>query len=219
MLTRERELVAELSHRLRTPLTTLRMRVDHVEDVELAEQLRLDINGLTGVVNDVIREARGAIDGPASCNLAEVFRSRSEFWSVLAEDQERPWHFKQGEGDFAVAVAANDLEAAFDVLFENVFSHTPDGSPVDVGFEGGAGHVRVWVSDGGDGLDPHTIIDGLSSAGSTGLGLGIARRTVEEADGHMTVRESKLGGAEIELSLPLISTQGRPSAGGSRQHI
>lgn len=205
MLDRERELVAELSHRLRTPLTKLRMRVDQVEDAELADELRLDIVGLTRTVNDVIREARGAIGGPSTCNLTDVFTSRAEFWSALAEDQERPWRFNAHSEALHVAIAASELEAAFDVLFENVFSHTPEGSAVDVGFERNGDSARVWVSDDGEGVDINFIADGSSSAGSTGLGLGIAQRTVEGIGGEMTVRDSNLGGAEVELTLPLIS--------------
>ena len=208
MLTRERELVAELSHRLRTPLTALRMRVDQVEDGELAEELRVDIAGLTTIVSEVIREARGAIGGPSTCNLTDVFTSRAEFWSALAEDQERPWRFAPHHDALHVAIAASELEAAFDVLFENVFSHTPEGCPVDVGFERNGDRARVWISDGGDGVDHNLITDGSSSAGSTGLGLGIARRTVEGIGGTMAVRVSKLGGAEIELIVPLLT---RPS--------
>lgn len=205
MLDRERGLVAELSHRLRTPLTALRMRVDQVEDGELANDLRLDIVGLTTIVNEVIREAKGAIGGPSTCNLTDVFTRRAEFWSALAEDQERPWRFTHYPEALHVAVAATQLEAAFDVLFENVFSHTHEGCAVDVGFERNGDGARVWVSDGGEGVDVNLIADGSSSAGSTGLGLGIARRTVEEIGGKMAVRDSKLGGAEVELTLPLIS--------------
>lgn len=157
MLARERELVAELSHRLRTPLTKLRMRVDQVEDPELADELRLDIVGLTSIVNDVIREARGALGGPSICNLAEVFTSRAEFWSALAEDQQRPWRFTHEGDELYVAIAENELQAAFDVLFENAFSHTPDGCAVDVGFEGNGDRARVWVSDGERALTPTSL--------------------------------------------------------------
>ena len=52
MLARERELVAELSHRLRTPLTKLRLRVDQVGDATLADELRADIADVTKVVNN-----------------------------------------------------------------------------------------------------------------------------------------------------------------------
>ncbi len=204
MLAHERELVAELSHRLRTPLTALRMRADQVTEPELADSLRGDIASVTAVVNELIQEARGAIAGTGSCDLAEVFANRAEFWSALAEDQERPWRFKRGEGKLPIAISPNAFEAAIDVLFENVFSHTPERCPVDVGYELKDGLACAWVSDGGEGIDLSNLVDGSSTAGSTGLGIGIARRTIEEAGGLLTLGESKLGGARVELSLPLL---------------
>ena len=204
MLALERELVAELSHRLRTPLTALRMRADQVTEPALADSLRGDIASVTAVVNELIQEARGAIAGSDSCNLAEVFTDRAEFWSALAEDQGRPWRFKRGESNLPIAVSPIAFEAAIDVLFENVFSHTDEGCPVDVGFDLQEGRAHAWVSDGGSGIDVGNVLAGSSTAGSTGLGLGIARRTIEEAGGQIAVGESNLGGAKIELSLPLL---------------
>ncbi|MEZ5168809.1 MAG: HAMP domain-containing protein, partial [Acidimicrobiales bacterium] len=99
MLARERELVADLSHRLRTPLTKLRMRVDQVDDGELAAALRGDADDLTTVVNDLIAEARGSLSTAAeSCDAGRVVADRVAFWSVLAEDTDRPSTFDHGSG-------------------------------------------------------------------------------------------------------------------------
>ena len=204
MLDRERELVAELSHRLRTPLTKLRLRVDQVSDGDLASSLRGDVDDLAGVVNELIREARGAIGSDVGCDLEEVVAGRAEFWGVLAEDQRRPWTFERGRGKPRVAVSPADLGAAIDVLLENVFAHTSEGVPIAVGFGARDGLARVWVGDGGDGFDQSSIERGESAAGSTGLGLDIARRTANHAGGSLAVTASDLGGALVVLSLPLV---------------
>lgn len=207
MLSRERELVAELSHRLRTPLTKLRMRIDQVADVGLADALRADVDDVTDAVNDVIREARGMLAGSATCDAAEVVTERAEFWSVLAEDQGRPWRFEGSGGEIPVAVARAELVAAVDVLLENAFSHTPKGTPLTIGFEIAHGSAHVSVADGGDGIEPDDVSRGASSAGSTGLGLDIARRTAEQAGGSLETGVSDLGGARVVLSLPLADGQ------------
>lgn len=204
MLTRERELVAELSHRMRTPLTKLRMRLDQVSDAELAEALQADVDDVTDAVNDVIREARGTLAGESRCDLADVVVERAEFWSVLAEDQGRPWRFERSGGEIPVAVARPDLVAAVDVLLENVFSHTAEGTPMTIGFGTADGRAELWVADGGDGIDPDVVSRGASSAGSTGLGLDIARRTAEQAGGALETGSSELGGARVVLSLPIV---------------
>ena len=204
MLERERELVAELSHRLRTPLTKLRMRLDQVDDHEVAAALRADVDDVTGVVNDLIHEARGTLTGHQRCEVGEVVGERAEFWSVLADDQQRPWRFERVSGDLWVAVPRKELAAALDVLLENVFAHTPDGTALEIGFGERDGSAQLWVADGGDGIDPSSIGRGTSPAGSTGLGLDIARRMATEAGGSLDVRASELGGAEVVVSLPVV---------------
>jgi len=209
MLERERELVAELSHRLRTPLTKLRMRIDQVDDSDLARALGGDVDDMTGVVNDLIREARGYLTKEQRCDVGEVVIERAEFWSVLADDQARPWRFERGAGELWVDVARADLVAAVDVLLQNVFAHTPDGTALTIGFAERDRAGVVWVGDAGAGLDAAVIDRGESSAGSTGLGLDIARRTATDAGGHLEVRTGDLGGAEVVISLPL-SERGPP---------
>lgn len=204
MLERERELVAELSHRLRTPLTKLRMRLDQVDDPEVAAALRADVDDVTGVVNDLIHEARGTLTSDRCCEVGEVVGERAEFWSVLADDQQRPWRFERARGDLWVAVPRKDLVAALDVLLENVFAHTPEGTALEIGFDRRDGSAQLWVADGGHGIDPASIGRGTSPAGSTGLGLDIARRMATEAGGSLKVRASELGGAEVVVSLPVV---------------
>jgi signal transduction histidine kinase len=209
MLERERELVAELSHRLRTPLTKLRMRLDQVDDSDLAAQLRDDLDDVTGVVNDLIKEARGAVDSTRGCDLARVVTERAEFWSVLAEDQQRPWRFEPGSDSIRVEVSASELGAAVDVLLENAFSHTPEGAALLVGYRADGERAFVWVGDGGDGFDRTSVERGASGAGSTGLGLDIARRLAEHAGGEMQVGTSEFGGALVTISLPCRDTAAR----------
>lgn len=206
MLTRERELVAELSHRLRTPLTKLRLRVDQVQDEELAEELRADVEDLTLVVNSLIAEARTSFgDSPESCDAAKVVGERVAFWSPLADDSNRPLTFDREDRELVVPVSAASLEAAVDVLIENVFSYTDEATPFTVGIQEHDGDVIIWVGDAGPGYSSDTTERGVSGAGSTGLGLDIARSTAERVGGSFAVRQSDLGGAEAAMLLPLLA--------------
>lgn len=207
MLDRERELVAELSHRLRTPLTKLRMRVDEVGDPDVASALRRDIDGVTAAVDGVISEARAAIAGPQQCDVGALVAERVDFWSVLADDQGRAWTYDGGSGPVFAAVAESELSAAVDVLIENVFSHTPDGAALSVALSKGDGVATIAVGDGGAGITDERLLEaGVSGAESTGLGLDIARRTAERSGGGLSVGRSALGGAEVVLSLPVIDS-------------
>jgi signal transduction histidine kinase len=205
ILSRERELLAELSHRLRTPLTPLRMKIETIGDDALAADLRRDVDELTGIINDLIEEARrGARRSRTShSDAASLVADRVEFWSVLAEDQGRNWSFVREADRAPVAVDADELSATVDVLLENVFAHTAEGVPLRVSVGVVDDFVHIGVADGGDGFDSYLVAAGRSGAGSTGLGLSIASRTAGRAGGAVAVNESDLGGALVEIVLPL----------------
>ena len=80
-----------------------------------------------------------------------------------------------------------------DILLENVFAHTPDGTAFSVRASAARGRGGAWivVSDNGPGFShPDPSRRGLSSAGSTGLGLDIARRIAEASGGTLALGRS-----------------------------
>lgn len=93
LISQERESIADLSHRLRTPLTALRLNVGAVSDPELAVRLSEDLDELGRMVDHVIHEARRQVrEGPGVvADVGEIVRDRLEFWGALAEDQGRHW--------------------------------------------------------------------------------------------------------------------------------
>jgi signal transduction histidine kinase len=108
----------------------------------------------------------------------------SSVWSVLATEQARTASVELPTGQVVVPVAADQLEAAIDALVGNVFAHTRQGrrsASVTTGPP-----AQLIVADLGPGLADATLIErGRSAAGSTGLGLDIARRTAESVGGHV----------------------------------
>ncbi len=202
LLRRERESVADLSHRLRTPVTALRLEVDAMRDREDAARVGSAVASVERMVTQVITEARrsGAEPGPA-CDAAEVVAERVAFWSALADDQNRPRSVRLSPGPLPVPVRAEDLAALVDLLLENVFAHTPEGTPFAVELTERPGGARLTVSDEGPGFPGSDLVErGVSGAGSTGLGLDIARRTAEESGGALRVRNGPVG-AEVIVDL------------------
>lgn len=143
LLAAERELAADLSHRLRTPLTALRLNLGGTGPE--AEQRRLAIDRLERAVDEIIEAARRpSRTVPAGCDAALVLRERLAFWSALAEDQARPWQLVGADEPSPVPVAAADLGAVVDALLGNVFRHTPQGTAFRVTLhrERHGGHPR-----------------------------------------------------------------------------
>ena len=203
LLVAERESVADLSHRLRTPLTALRLDAEGLRDAEEAGRLTADVTALERTVDEVIRGARRPVreGSRASCDAAVVVAERASFWAVLAEDQGRPWEVELPSGPAVVRLAPSDLAAAVDALLGNVFAHTPDTAAVLVRVTRADAGVQVEVADRGPGLAEGGAARGRSGGGSTGLGLDIARRTAEASGGRLVLAERTGGGASVVLEL------------------
>ncbi len=224
LLGRERETVADLSHRLRTPLTALRIDAESLRDAGEMAQLSADVEAVERTVSEIIREARRPTGGGAGaiCDASVVITERTAFWLPLAEDQDRSMSVEAARGPVLVRAASDDLAACVDILLENVFSHTPEGIAFGVRLSRRAGG-GAWlvVADDGPGFpDADPTQRGLSSGGSTGLGLDIARRIAEASGGTLTIGISASGGGAVTLGLgpPARPADGRrrPRRGGER---
>jgi signal transduction histidine kinase len=224
LLARERETVADLSHRLRTPLTALRIDAESLRDMGEMAQLSADVEAVERTVSEIIREARRPTGGGAGamCDASVVITERTAFWLPLAEDQDRSMMVQVTRGPVLVRASSDDLAACVDILLENVFSHTAEGVAFGVRLSRRAGG-GAWlvVADDGPGFpaaDPTQR--GLSSDGSTGLGLDIARRIAEASGGTLTIGSSASGGGAVTVGLgPSAHPAGgrrRPRRGGER---
>ncbi len=204
LLADERELVADLSHRLRTPITALRLDVDLLGDASERDRMAGHVDELVGAVDAIIHTARAhERRAPVRCDAASVVRARGQFWAVLAADQERGVQIV-APGPAWVPVGAADLGAALDVLLDNVFRHTPPGTAFAVRVATAEGQVRVEVCDEGPGLaEPGLAARGRSGSGGTGIGLDVARRTAAAGGGWLTVAPGPGGvGTVVVLELP-----------------
>ncbi|MCX5390869.1 HAMP domain-containing sensor histidine kinase [Streptomyces sp. NBC_00094] len=223
LLANERELAADLSHRLRTPLTVLRLNAASLGSGPAAEQTRAAVEQLEREVDIIIRTARDAkpqtqATGPgAGCDAAEVVRERMDFWSALAEDEGRRVRVAGVERPVRIPVARPELVAALDALLGNVFRHTAEGTAFSIDVHNGDDAVIVLVSDAGTGIaDPAAALARGNSGGrpgSTGLGLDIVRRMAEATGGDVAIGHSVLGGTEVRVWIGLDGRRAGATAG------
>ena len=208
----QRNLVADASHELRTPIATIRanlqlMRDEDLLSVEDREALRADVieelDELTALVGDVVELARG---GKHSTEPGDV---RLDFVVSEALDRARrrapQLHFEasidptlvRGEGDRIARAVAN--------LLDNASKWSPEGGLVEVSLHRGV----LTVRDHGPGFHEadlpfvfdrfHRAKDARAKPGS-GLGLAIVRQAADAHGGSVQAANARGGGAVLKVS-------------------
>lgn len=206
LLAAERESAADVSHRLRTPMTALRLDVEALPPGSAAERLAADVRALEESVDRLIRHARTGRGTGGASDAAGVVRDRVAFWAPLVEDEGRDLAAEVPGTTAWVGVEEEDLAAAVDALIGNVLHHTPTGTPLGIGLHVDGSRTTLVVHDAGPGFaDPAAAERGRSGGASTGLGLDICRRLAQEAGGTFSLGRGPLGGAAVTLVLPAAS--------------
>jgi two-component system sensor histidine kinase MprB len=209
----QRQLVADASHELRTPVTSLRTNVEvlleseHL-DPEDRRRLLADVveqsEELTGLVADLIEMARGelpagSVEDVRLDNVVEeaVARSRRNSPTVEVRAELHP---------VMVQGSSERLHRVINNLLDNAARHS-DGGSVDVVVD----RDGIRVRDHGTGIDeadlPHLFdrfYRGANSRGrqGSGLGLAIVRQVAEQHGGSATAANAPGGGAEFTIRLP-----------------
>jgi signal transduction histidine kinase len=220
-----RGLVAAVSHDLRTPLTSLRLLADAVED-ELVdpdtrrrylEQMSVHIRSLSALIEDLFELSRleaGDIQWSLQrVRLDELVGETVEAMRAQA-DAKRVLVQADVPGDLAPARANPEkLQRVLFNLIQNAIRHTPADGSVTVAAESNGVTVEVEVADTGGGLPPEDRerafepfyrggAGAARAAGDgTGLGLTICRAIVEAHGGEIWFAESRRG-ARVRFSLP-----------------
>ncbi|HEX2154999.1 MAG TPA: HAMP domain-containing sensor histidine kinase [Acidimicrobiia bacterium] len=202
IITGEREALADLSHRLRTPLTALRLEAERFQAGESPERILAQVDRVQRAVDQLIREVRSRGSHQEQADVTEVVENQLAFWSVLADDQGRAVDWNSVPGPLLVPTPASDLAAAVDAVIGNVFQHTPAGTGFSVRVHSDSGTPLITVIDEGPGLPSDPVIErGTSPGGSTGLGLDIARGLCQRLGGDLHTGEGPGGGALVRMRL------------------
>jgi len=214
----QRQLVADASHELRTPVTSLRTNIEILQqapDMDLEERRRLlsdvvqQIEELTLLMNDLIDLARGeephadAEDMRLDLVVGEVVDRAHRHTPTTPFQVEL-------EPTIVVGVPAR-LERAVGNLIDNAVKYNPPGEPVEIRLGG----VELTVRDHGQGIsaeDLPYVFDrfyrGAEARGrpGSGLGLAIVRQVVEQHGGSVTAEPAAGGGTLMRLCLPGAET-------------
>ncbi len=209
LVAREREFSANASHQLRTPLTALRLRLEGLglqaqgqEERSEVDAAVAEVDRLERTIADLLAYAREARTGDAiELDLAELTRRHVSTWSVLFRRAGRNLSVET-EGAVLVHASPGALGQVLDVLLDNALDHGAGATSVSTRDDGRRATVAVEDSGAGIGADAaETIFDrGQSEAGSTGIGLHLAKVLAVAEGGQL--RLARLAPARFELTLP-----------------
>ncbi|MGH3963750.1 MAG: ATP-binding protein [Pseudonocardiaceae bacterium] len=214
LVQRERDLVGDVSHQLRSRLTALLLRLDELaanpDPVTAAEaEAALEqAERLGAVLDDLMRateEARAATAEPVE--LAELLGEVVADWRPQADADRRPLRLRVADG-LVTRVTPGRLREALGVLIDNALRHGA-GVVTLSARPGGVGPDRmvvVEVTDGGEGvpeeLAPHVFDRGVSGASSTGVGLALARALIEADGGRLELSSARPARFAVYLRVP-----------------
>ncbi|AHI01306.1 ATP-binding protein [Kutzneria viridogrisea] len=213
LVTRERELVGDVSHQLRSRLTALQLRLESLAthpdpetSAEAGEALE-QCDRLAHTLEELLAAARAArASGAEPIDLAEQLPTMAEEWRTLLRAEGRALRVKVPDGLVVRATPAR-LREAIGVLLDNALQHG-GGAVLLAARASEGGTAVIEVSDSGPGvpdeLTGHIFERGVSGHGSTGVGLALARALVDADGGRMELATAKP--ATFALFLPVSRT-------------
>ncbi|WP_447762089.1 ATP-binding protein [Sphingopyxis panaciterrae] len=207
MLSDKDRMLGAVGHDLRTPLASLRVRVEQVDDDKLRDKMIASIEEMTAMLADILALARSG----AGTELQERVDAAQMARELTADYGEQGKDVDIADvADAAVMARPMLLKRALRNLVDNAVAY---GTRARLSVATGEGHVRIIVSDDGPGLTDEqirTLVEPFArgeqsrnrATGGAGLGLSIARDIAEGEGGTLTLANRESGGLDAVITLP-----------------
>ncbi|MBL8101279.1 MAG: HAMP domain-containing protein [Anaerolineales bacterium] len=215
-----RDLLADIAHELRTPLSVIRGRLEGIVDgiysadgsqVSLAlEQTYL----LERLVDDLrlltLAETRQLHFEKKSVDLVHLSQHTIDMFFAEAQEKNMSLALENGNGNCTVELDPQRMEQVIGNLIGNSLRYIPDGSKIWLTFEETSDKVKLFVNDNGPGVAEDELPylfdrfwrkdkSRTRSAGGTGLGLAIAKQLVEAQGGSIHACNLSEGGFQVVI--------------------
>ncbi|WP_172119795.1 sensor histidine kinase [Actinomyces faecalis] len=201
-LAAERQFASDASHQLRTPLTSLSLRLEEIELLAGDEETRAEaracieqVDRLTGVVQDLLRVSRRTGGGSTEAlHLTDVFDQQREEWEPSFQAAGRQIVLRDEVG-LPVLATPGSLAQVLATVIENSLRYGAGTTSVSVRSAKGGHGVFIDVADEGEGvsdeLAPTVFERSVSGHGSTGVGLALAKDLVEADGGRIELSQRR----------------------------
>jgi signal transduction histidine kinase len=197
------QMIAAISHDLRTPITRLKLRAEFIEDDEQRLKILADLDEMESMISSTLAFARddSARETKVLVDLVGVLVDLCDQFRVAFD----------GPDELAMTLGANGIKRAFANLIENACKY---GGGARVKLTTDDDHVSVTIDDDGPGIPvaelenvfaPFYRVESSRNreTGGTGLGLAVARSAVRANGGDITLANRQGGGLTVTVTLPV----------------
>ncbi len=213
------QLLLDVSHELRSPITRLKVQAEFVDDADARESLRSDIDEMEAMVTTLLESARlrhmaDAME-PAVVDMGDLIRS------LLLEFEARPPGIETGPLVSAPANAdAERMKTVLRNLLDNALKYSlSDDLPVAISLKETTQTLCITVEDHGEGIpkedlphlfEPFYRVDRSRSrkTGGYGLGLSLCKAIVDAHEGDICIESTVGEGTRVTVRLPLGNKNG-----------
>ncbi|MDH5276159.1 MAG: ATP-binding protein [Gammaproteobacteria bacterium] len=220
LLAERQQLMAELSHELRSPLARLQAAIalagqrPGASPAEL-ERMEREIRRMNRVIGDLLRFSRLG----AAASIARRLIRLEHLIRELGRDEQIEASARQCElrittaGALPVVGDPDLLRSGLENILRNAIRYTRTGAAVDVEARQAGDRITVTIADHGPGVpkdlldrifEPYFRVTGMAGdSEGTGLGLAIARRVFEAHGGSVRAELREGGGLTMTVQLPV----------------
>jgi len=202
------EMLAGVSHDLRTPLTRMKLQLAMMGQAPAIEDLKRDVDDMERMVNAYLAFARG--EGTEQPSEVDIVAAVGDVVAGARREGTRIG-FATAEQSLVVPLRRDAFRRALTNIVVNAQRHA---ARIDVTLSRRRGRVEIMVDDDGPGVPadrreevfkPFFRIEGSRNAetGGVGLGLTIARDILRSHGGDLTLGDSPLGGLRAMLQVPV----------------
>ena len=199
-LAAERQLAADASHQLRTPLTALSMRLEEIEMISTEEEVQEEarscleqVERLATVVTELLDTNKRHASATEAIDVLEVFNTQREEWEEAFEKADRVLRFTD-EADMPILADEAKIAQVLATLIENSLRYGAGTTWVHARNSVNSRGVIIEVSDEGEGVDaelaPYIFENGVSGHGSSGIGLALAKDLIETMGGRIELSQA-----------------------------
>ena len=232
----QRQMIADIAHELRTPLSNIRGYIEAVRDkvLEPDEETIATLDGeailLSRLVDDlqelsIVEAGQMALERQPE-DLTELVIHTTDAMATAAATRNVRLERKTASDLPLVSMDYHRISQVLRNLVDNALSHTGEGGCVTVQTTRAGDWVQVSVSDTGEGIEPENLpyvfdrfyrVDKsrTRSTGGSGLGLTISKGLVEAHGGTMQVESRRGVGSRFFFTLPVFTEDGNAGEGAS----